>query len=97
MRDAPRLRQRKTSKMRFGPTVILTIIWYSITHSLLHSTLKTFLFCKSFPLQPFPFLLLKYPLHGFPGLFTVISEHTCFLLLFFSVFTLFSCRFRAVD
>ena len=35
------------------PTVILTIIWYSITHSLYHSRLKTFLFCKSFPLQPF--------------------------------------------
>ena len=41
------------------------------------------------------FLLLKYLLRGFPGLFTVISEHICFLL--FSVFTLFSCRFRAVD
>ena len=43
------------------------------------------------------FLLLKYSLHGFPGLFTVISEHICFLLLVFSVFTLFSCRLRAVD
>ena len=43
------------------------------------------------------FLLLKYLLRGFPGLFTVISEHICFLLLVFSssVFTLFSCRFRA--
>jgi len=37
------------------PTVILTIIWYSITHSLFHSRLKTFLFCESFPLQPFLF------------------------------------------
>ena len=27
------------------------------------------------------FLLLKYSLRGFPGLFTVISEHICFLLL----------------
>jgi len=35
------------------------------------------------------FLLLKYLLRGFPGLFTVISEHICFLLLVFSsVFTL---------
>jgi len=35
---------------------------------------------------------------GFPRLFTVISEHNCFLLLvFFPVFTLFSCRFCAVD
>jgi len=43
------------------------------------------------------FLLLKYSLHGFPGLFTVISEHICFLLLVFSVLTPFSCRLRAVD
>ena len=35
------------------PTVILTVIWYSITHLLFHSRLKTFLLCKSFPLQPF--------------------------------------------
>jgi len=26
------------------------VIWYSITHSLFHSRLKTFLLCKSFPL-----------------------------------------------
>ena len=30
-----------------------------------------------------PSYLLKYSLHGFPGLFTVISEHICFLLLVF--------------
>ena len=34
---------------------LLTIIWYSIGHLLFHSRLKTFLFCKSFPLQPFFF------------------------------------------
>jgi len=78
------------------PTVILTVIWYSITHSLFHSRLKTFLFCKSFPPPTF-FFLLQDPLHGFPRLFTVISQHICFLLLVFSVFTLFSCWFRAVD
>ena len=38
-----------------------------------HSRLKTFLFCKSFPPQPFLFLLQDW-LHGFPRLFTVISE-----------------------
>jgi len=32
------------------PTVILTVIWYSITHSLFISRLKTFLIYKSFPL-----------------------------------------------
>jgi len=31
------------------------LYWYSITHSPFHSRLKTFLFCKSFPLQPFLF------------------------------------------
>ena len=78
------------------PTVIVTIIWYSITHSLFHSRLKTSLFCKSFPPQPFLFLFQD-SLHGFPRLFTVISYHTYFLLFSFSVFALFSCRFRAVD
>ena len=78
------------------PTVILTIIWYSITHSLFHSRLKNFLLANLSHCSP-SFLLLKYLLRGFPGLFTVISEHICFLLLVFSVFTLFSCPFRAVD
>jgi len=64
------------------PTVILTITWYFITHSLFHSMLKTSLFCKSFLPQPFIFLLQD-SLHGFPRLFTVISEHICFLLLVF--------------
>jgi len=68
----------------------------SITLSLFHSRLKTFLFRKSFPPQPFLFLLQD-SLHGFPGLFTVVSEHICFLLLVFLFLTLFSCRFRAVD
>jgi len=57
---------------------------------------KTFLFCKSFPPQPFLFLLQD-SLHGFPRLFTFISEHICFMLFSLSVFTLYSCRFRAVD
>jgi len=36
-----------------------------------------------FPTVALPFFLLKYLLHGFPGLFTVISGHICFLLLVF--------------
>ena len=44
----------------------------------------------SFSPNPFhcspSFLLLKYLLRGFPGLFTVISEHICFLLLVFLCF-----------
>jgi len=54
------------------PTVILYFHF--------HSRLKTFLFCKSFPPQPFLFLLQD-SLHGFPRLFTVISQHICFVLL----------------
>jgi len=67
------------------PTVILTTTWYSITHSLFLPRLKTFLFCKSFPLQPFLFLLQD-SVHGFLRLFTVISEHICFLLFVFFCF-----------
>jgi len=52
-----RTRSKKVIIVTEHPTVRLTIIWYSITHSLFHSRLKTFLFCKSFPLQPFVFLL----------------------------------------
>ena len=36
-------------------TVILIVIISSVIHSLFHSRLKTFLFCKSLPLQPFLF------------------------------------------
>jgi len=76
--------------------IIDTDISTDITHSLFHPGLK-----RSFSANPShcspSFLLLKYSLHGFPRVFTVISEHICFLLLFFSVFTLFSCRFRAVE
>ena len=60
----------------------------SIIPSLFHSRLKTFLFCKSFPPR-LPFLLQDL-LHGSPGLFTDISEHSRFLLFSFSVFPLFS-------
>jgi len=42
-------------------------------------------------------LLLKYLLRGFTGLFTVISQHICFLRLVFLFLHIFSCRFRAVD
>jgi len=73
----------------YPPTVILTIIWYSVTHSLFHSRLKTFLFCKSFPPQ-LSFFLLQDSLHGFPRLFTVTSEHIRLnvLVFLFSTFQL---------
>ena len=86
------------------------LVWYSVetaepielvfcTEAVSFSTFLLYLpSLQIFPTVALPFFLLKYLLHGFPGLFTVISGHICFLLLVFSpVFTLFSCRFRAVD
>ena len=62
--------------------------WYSITHSLFHSRLKSFLFCKSSLPQPF-FFLIQVSLCGFPRLFTLLLSISVFLLFSFSVFTLF--------
>ena len=58
----------------------LLFFWYSITHSLFLSRLKPSFSANPSHCSP-SFLLLKYLLRGFPGLFTVISEHICFLLL----------------
>ena len=64
--------------------------WYSITHSLFHSRLKSFLFGESSLPQLF-LSLLQDSLYGFPRLFTATSEHIrlFYFLVFFSVFTLF--------
>ena len=63
------------------PTVILIIIAITSPTHFFTPGLK-----PSFSANPsycsFPFLLQD-SLHGFPGLFTVISEHICFLLLVF--------------
>jgi len=50
--------------------------WYSVTHSLFHSRLKSFLFCESSLPQPF-LSVLQDSLYGFPRLFrpTATSEH----------------------
>ena len=53
---------------------------------------KTFLFCKSFPPQPFFFLFRTD--YMIPQTFTVTSSTSVF---YFFCSTLFSCRFRAVD
>jgi len=44
-----------------------------------------FLFYKSFPPQPFLFIFQD-SLHVFSRLFTVISEHICFLLFSYFLF-----------
>ena len=69
---------------------------FSITHSLFHSRLKTFLFCKFFPMQPFFFFFRTDLACMIPQTFTVTSEHIRFYFLVF-LFTLFSCCFCAVD
>jgi len=61
--------------------LLLTFIlmeWYKWYHSFAPGLKPSF---SANPSHCSPsFLLLKYSLHGFPGLFTVISEHICFLL-----------------
>ena len=77
-------------------TVILMIISFpSPTLSFNHSRLKTFFFCKSFPLQPFFFFFRTD--YTIPHTFTVTSEHIRSYFLVFFCFTLFSCCFRAVE
>ena len=56
----------------------------SITHSLFHSRLKSFLFCKSSLPEPFLFLI-QVSLYGFPRLFTLLLSISVFLLFSFSV------------
>ena len=60
------------------PTVILIP---SPTHSSIPGLKPSF---SANPSHRSPsFILLKYSVRGFPGLFTVISEHICFLLSVF--------------
>ena len=63
-------------------TATLIIISFSSpTLSLFHSRLKTFFFCKSFPLQPFfSFFRTDYTI---PQTFTVTSSIGCFYFLVF--------------
>jgi len=84
----------------YGPvslcvTVILINYYYhrySITHSLSFQA-QNLPFLQILPTAAFPFLLQD-SLRGF-RLFTVTSQNIPSFT--FSVFTLFSCRFRAVD
>ena len=60
--NANRIRNRNRIEYdHYLPTVILIVMntyyWYSITHSLFHSRLKSFLFCKSSLPHPFLFLI----------------------------------------
>jgi len=69
--------------------------YFSITHSLVQSRLKTFLFCKSFPPQPF-IVFFRTDYRDSPRLLLLLLSISVFTFQFFC-FTLFSCRFRAVD
>ena len=53
--------------------VIVFVTFIRIIIISFHSGLKTFLFCKSFPLQPFLFFFRTD--HMIPQTFTVTSEH----------------------
>jgi len=87
------------SLIRESYTVIICqqsylLIWYSITHSLFHSRLKTSLFCKSFPPQPFLFLFQDSP-HDSPDcllLFISISIFYVLVVLFLRILVVGSVR-----
>ena len=73
-------------RLRNEKNVTISHCCHSITHSLFHSRLKKPSFSAN-PSHGSPsFLFLKYSLRGFRGLFTVISEHICFLLFVFFLF-----------
>ena len=62
---------------------------YSITHSLFHSRLKSFLFCKS-SLPSLSFFSFRIHYMDFPDCLLLLLSISVFLLFsFFSVFTLF--------
>ena len=79
---------------RLMPTVTLTIIWYSITHSLFHSRLKTFSADPSNHSPSFFFFRIHY-MDSPDCLLSFLSISVFYFLVF--CFTLFSRRFRAVD
>ena len=71
---------------------------YSISHSLFHSRLKSFLFCKSSLPQPFLFLFRIHYMDFPDCLLSLLSISVSLLFSFFLLFLhFFSCRFRAVD
>ena len=70
--------KNKNSKINKTPVVTTFCkLWYYTLR--VHGEKEHIAFSPSF-------LLLKYLLRGFPGLFTVISQHMCFLLLVFFPF-----------
>jgi len=62
------------------PTYCYLLFHHPLTLSFQAQNLSSL---QIFPTVALPFFLLKYLLHGFPGLFTVISGHICFLLFVF--------------
>ena len=67
----------------------------SITPSLFHSRPKTFLFCKSFPPQPFLFFFRTDYMDSHRLLLLFLKHIRLYFLVF--LFYTFSRRFRAVD
>jgi len=65
------------------PTVILTIIWYSITHSLFHSRLKTFLLLQILPTAALPFFYLNIHYVDSPDCLLLFLSISVFYFYFF--------------
>ena len=66
------------------------------TPALFHSSLETFLFCKSFPPQPFLFFFRTHST-DFPDCLPTLLGISVFYLSVILFSQLFRCRFRAVD
>ena len=76
---------------------LLTVIWYSITHSLFLSRLKNLPSLQILPTTALPFFYLNIYYVDSPDCLLLFLAYLFSTFSFFSVFTLFSCRFRAVD
>ena len=72
---------------RYMPLTVILIIISFPSPTLFHSRLKTVLFCKSFPLQPFFFFFRTD--YMIPQTFTVTSEYIRFYFLVFFLFCTF--------
>ena len=67
----------------------LTIIWYSITHSLFHSRLNNLPFLQILPTAALPFFFLNIHYVDSPDCLLLFLGISCFLLLVFFCFYTF--------
>ena len=74
--------------LEYGYTYCHTYYWYSITHSLFHSMLKSFLFCKS-SLPSLSFFSFRIHYMDFPYCLLLLLSTSVYLLFSFFCFYTF--------